>query len=72
MLGGPYAPMLIPPHTKIENVMAEMQLHLASNGPKLPWPVYYEVVEQRECIPMLTVVHVERMAELKQTLKDGA
>ena len=51
MLGGPYAPMLTPSHAKIENVMAQLQLHLAPNGPRLPWPVYYEAVEQRECIP---------------------
>ena len=43
--------MLTPSHAKIENVMAQLQLHLAPNGPRLPWPVYYEAVEQRECIP---------------------
>lgn len=71
MLGGPYAPMLTAAHAKPENVLAQLQLHLAPRGPRLPWPVYYEAIEQRECIPLLTVGHVERMEELKRVLKDG-
>lgn len=72
MVGGPHAPALTSAHSKPENVMAQLQLHLAPRGPKLPWPVHYEAVEHRDCIPTPTVGHVERMTELKQVLKEGA
>ena len=74
MMGGPYE--LTSGHTKMENVLAQLQHHLSpinhrQGGSRLPWPVYYEVIEQKECIPLPLVGHVGRMEEMKAWLMKG-
>ncbi|THH03061.1 hypothetical protein EW145_g6562 [Phellinidium pouzarii] len=74
MLGGPH--LLTQAHTRMENVLAQLQHHLApinhlQKGARLPWPVYYEATEHKACIPLLTVGHVGRMNEMKAALKGG-
>ncbi|KAL5508140.1 HEM14 [Sanghuangporus vaninii] len=74
MLGGPYE--ITPAHTKIENVLAQLQHHLSPihyriGGARLPWPVYFEAMEHNECIPLPLVGHVRRMEELRSALKTG-
>lgn len=71
MLGGPHAPALTSGHIAPEHILSQLQMHLAPKGPKLPWPVHIAVTEQRDCIPIPTVGHVERMAELRKVLKDA-
>ena len=73
MMGGPFP--ITPSHTKIENVLAQLQHHLSPivhrhAGTRLPWPVYYEATERRNCIPVPAVGHLQRMGELKKMLKD--
>ncbi|KAH8105791.1 Protoporphyrinogen oxidase [Phellopilus nigrolimitatus] len=74
MLGGPH--VLAPAHTRAENVLAQLQHHLAPihhlrRGARLPWPVHFEAREQRACIPVPTVGHVQRMDELRDALRSG-
>lgn len=74
MLGGPYE--LTPAHTKIDNVLAQLQHHLSPihhrlQGARLPWPVYFEALEHNDCIPLFLVGHVRRMEELRTALKTG-
>lgn len=75
MLGGPFP--ITSSHTNIENVVAQLQHHLSPiihrhAGKRLPWPAYYEAIEQRNCIPVPTVGHLQRMAELLEKLRDPA
>ncbi|EJD01326.1 Protoporphyrinogen oxidase [Fomitiporia mediterranea MF3/22] len=72
MMGGPYS--LTPSHTKIENVLAQLQLHLSPinhrhQGTRLPWPVYYEVVENKKCIPIPEIGHLVRRKHLREALQ---
>lgn len=60
----------------MENVLAQLQNHLSpinhrQGGARLPWPVYYEVMDHKECIPLPLVGHVRRMEEMRAVLKEG-
>ena len=70
MLGGPYGSACTSADPSI--VLSQLQRHLYPNSDnKLPDPVFYEVHEQRDCIPTPTVGHLQRVEEIRFALKNG-
>ncbi|KAH7913111.1 hypothetical protein BJ138DRAFT_1082263 [Hygrophoropsis aurantiaca] len=63
MLGGPYP--ISSKHVDIPAVLKNLSSHL---GVQLPEPLVARVHQQKECIPMLGVGHLDRMIELKAAL----
>lgn len=69
MMGGPHPPAAS--HSAPSAVLAHLQEHLrprAGSDDRLPDPVFYEVCEQRDCIPTPGVGHLGRMDELRTAL----
>ncbi|OSD05137.1 Protoporphyrinogen oxidase [Trametes coccinea BRFM310] len=71
MLGGPYGPPSPAPASPdfLPTLLATLQEHLGHDQP-LPEPCLVRVREHQDCIPTLTVGHVERMAELRAAVKE--
>lgn len=64
MLGGPYSN----PSTSIPAILSHLRTHLGLAQP-LPEPVYAKMHHHKDCIPIPTVGHVQRMAELRAALE---
>ncbi|KAH7928616.1 Protoporphyrinogen oxidase [Leucogyrophana mollusca] len=63
MLGGPYP--ISPEHLEVPTILRHLSYHL---GVQLPEPLIVRVHQHQECIPMLGVGHLDRMAELRAAL----
>ncbi|KAI9069094.1 Protoporphyrinogen oxidase [Trametes sanguinea] len=71
MLGGPYGPPSPSPESPdfLPTLLSTLQEHLGHDQP-LPEPRLVRIREHRDCIPTLTVGHVERMGELRAAVKE--
>ncbi|KAG6332443.1 hypothetical protein ID866_6649 [Astraeus odoratus] len=64
MLGGPYA-SCSRSHVNIPDLLSELSMQL---GRPLPEPLLVKVHHNQHCIPLLSVGHLQRMAQLRQVL----
>lgn len=63
--GGPYSPSTSP---DVPFLLATIRGHLGASY-EIPDPIYSEVTERRECIPLYEVDHLEWVDNLKRSLQ---